>query len=250
MKKLILSIFRNLGYNLTRISAPPSNVITYSEENTMLGSLKRCKAIGIDPGTIIDGGAAQGTWTEKCHPIWPRSKYVLLEPINERAPDLEKLKVKNGNTDVFIAAIGQEDASLVLSIYDDLDGSGIGIAESEHVIEKRTVPVRSIDSLVTEFGYKAPFLIKLDTHGFELPIFEGARETLKKTELVVVEVYGFKISTDALLFCDICRYMDGKGFRRYDRVDLLRREADAAFWQCDMCFIKKDNKVFQSNRYN
>lgn len=66
---------------------------------------------------------------------------------------------------------------MTLNVSGDLDSSGIygAAAPNPHV-----VPATTIDLEVAERGLQAPFVIKLDTHGFELPILNGARGTLRK----------------------------------------------------------------------
>ena len=109
--------------------------------------------------------------------------------------------------------------------------------------------VESLDDVLINQNNKGPYLIKLDTHGFEVPIFEGAVQTLKDTELIIVEVYGFHIAPDSLLFGEICGYLDARGFRLFDIVDTMRRPKDNAFWQADAFFIKKSNPLFADNSY-
>ena len=43
-------------------------------------------------------------------------------------------------------------------------------------IEVRKVAMSKIDHLVAEIGLYGPHLLKLDTHGFELPISSGHQE--------------------------------------------------------------------------
>jgi len=43
-----------------------------------------------------------------------------------------------------------------------------------------------------------PYLIKLDTHGVEIPILNGSAQTLKDTNVLVVEVYNFDFGPPAV----------------------------------------------------
>ena len=59
---------------------------------------------------------------------------------------------------------------------------------------------------------RPPFLIKLDTHGFEVPILKGAQETLQQTNLLVIETYNFQLQPTSLRFHEMCSYMEFGGF--------------------------------------
>jgi hypothetical protein len=94
-----------------------------------------------------------------------------------------------------------------------------------------------------------PVMIKLDTHGVEIPILTGALETLKRTSVLVIEAYNFVGAQPAVPFWDLCRYMLKLGFRPLDVFDLLYREVDNAFWQFDLLFVRADLPLFQDTRY-
>jgi len=96
---------------------------------------------------------------------------------------------------------------------------------------------------------KGPYIIKLDTHGYEVPIIEGSEKTLKETQLLIIECYGFEISPFSLLFWEMCNYLKDKGFRLIDIVDIELRPKDGAFWQCDAFFVPDSSKYFSSNTY-
>ena len=104
-----------------------------------------------------------------------------------------------------------------------------------------------IDDIVTKDG--GPFLIKLDTHGYEIPILEGAIKTLENTEAMIIEVYGFYVSPTAVLFHKLSEYLEKLGFRLFDIVDVMRRENDNAFWQADAVYLRIENSVFKENHY-
>ena len=136
------------------------------------------------------------------------------------------------------SALGKETSTLQFTISDDLDGSGFYGKGNQ-----REVQVEALDEVIREQKKSGPFILKLDTHGFEIPILEGAVETLKNTELIIVEVYGFYVAPNSLLFWQICEYLDKQGFRMIDMLDMMRRKKDGAFWQCD-ALLKNLNHYF------
>lgn len=240
IKKIINKFLFELGFRITKIK----NVDSFS--NTMESGLQRISG-KLNINTIIDIGAAAGTWTEKCLPIWKKSNYLLFEPLTERDTDLNDLKLRNKEIKIthIKAAAGQKKSKMSFSVSEDLDGSGFYGSGN-----LREIDLLSIDDVITKENENGPFLLKLDTHGFEIPIFEGAKKALKNTNLIIVEVYGFYVAPNSLLFWEICDYLDKLGFRLFDVVDIMRRPKDAAFWQCDAFFIKKDAELFNSNNYN
>src|SRR5690606_40046290 len=84
-----------------------------------------------------------------------------------------------------IAAGGDKDGVTYVCTSDPLGG----VAVSYKVETTVEVPMICLDSLVKTKTLPSPYLIKLDTHGFEVPILEGARETLAQTGIVVMETY-------------------------------------------------------------
>jgi hypothetical protein len=111
------------------------------------------------------------------------------------------------------------------------------------------VPVTTIDAQVAQRQLKPPFLIKLDTHGFEVSILNGAQATLRQTNLLVIETYNFHLLPDSLRFHEMCSFMEARGFRPIDLVEPMHRERDQALWQFDLVFIRADRPEFQSSSY-
>jgi FkbM family methyltransferase len=241
LKSVLRGFFSRLGYTLQKKN--PS-VITADSQSSMAEGLKRMKTLGISPATIIDIGAAQGTWTEKALAYWPASNYILVEPLMEQQATLQELKRLHPNIDFHLAVAGETAGETWLNISDDLDGSGVYGFESPNT---RKVPVLRIDDICKDLS--GDFLIKLDTHGYEVPILKGASSALQRTSLLIIEVYGFYISPTCLLFNQLSSYLEDLGFRLIDIVDTMRRPGDKAFWQADAFFIRKDHPVFANNNY-
>lgn len=107
----------------------------------------------------------------------------------------------------------------------------------------------SVDSEVEKRNLKPPYLLKLDTHGFEVPILEGARKTLASASLVIIEAYNYQLNPDSLKFYELCDYMDKLGFGVVEIADPLLRKYDHSFWQMDIFFIPKASPSFSYNSY-
>jgi FkbM family methyltransferase len=215
---------------------------------SMAGGLLRSKNLGINPATVVDLGAAKGTWSVEARNFWPHSDFVLFEPLTEREALLKDLALKNNKFHIVTKAAGKDVENITFHVTKDLDGSGIAGNGSD--TEQRTINATTVDLEIQGLNLKGPYLLKLDTHGYEVPIFEGASQVLKETQLIIVECYGFHIAPGSLLFWETCEYLDKKGFRLIDIVDVVHRPKDHCFWQCDAFFIPKHHPALKFNTYN
>jgi FkbM family methyltransferase len=228
------------GYTLSRKSRlkPPSA--------TMAAAMQRIvdRQHGIQ--TVIDIGAAEAGWTTSLMHYLPDCQYFLVEaqPVHESG--LTQFCQDHTNADYVLAAAGEKRGELYFSAAAPLGGQASYTPYPEHNI---TVPVTTLDYEVQTRGLKAPFLLKFDTHGFEVPILKGAIEVLKQTEVIVMECYNFKIAPECLLFFEMCEYLRSFGFRCVDLVDVMHRVYDDTLWQMDLVFIKDNRPEFSYHHY-
>jgi FkbM family methyltransferase len=201
---------------------------------------------GLSIQTVIDVGASTGSWSKMAQEFMSDAFYLLIEANNLHERKLFEFKKQNPKVEYLLAAAGD----YVGEIYFDANDPFGGVALHEANIPSAiTVPVTTIDTLVKERDLKPPFLIKLDTHGFELSILNGAEEALKDSRLVVIEAYNFKLTQDTLRFWELCCFMKEKGFQPIDLCDPMHRLKDQSFWQMDIFFIPDSSQEFTSNDY-
>jgi len=247
MKRVINGLFRRAGFTLSRIRRESVAPAPY-QNDAMYAALERYYALQPSIATIFDIGAAAGSWTLAAKKLWKDSTYVLFEPLRERVNELTALATAERNIHFVPRAAGKGKTEVQFYVSDDLDGSGVVTGATSNA-SVRTVLVTSIDLEALRLKTNGPYIVKLDTHGFEVPILEGAAQIWDDIALFIIECYGFQIAPNSLLFWEMCQYMDARGFRLFDIVDVMRRSKDNAFWQCDAFFIPKNNAVFQSNQY-
>jgi len=222
----------------------------YYQSAEMTTALERLRPlISNDIYTFVDVGAAVGDWSLCAKQFWPNAKFVLCEPLAERAAVLDNLC--NSNKDFYFlpVAAGKEEGEIQFSVTDDLDGSGSAEGLDSKTGNIRTVAVKRIDEELRRLDLTGPYIIKLDTHGFEVPIIEGCQDILKEVSLFIIECYGLRLTKNSLLFWEMCEYMDKKGFGLIDIIDITRRPIDNAFWQCDAFFIPKTSPQFSVNTF-
>ena len=209
-------------------------------------ALARIVRRGLSLNAVIDVGASNGSWSRVCMQHFPKAEYLLVEAQACHQPELEAFCAHHPNTRYIMAAAGNRDGEC---FFDDSDPFG-GLASNEATTACVTrLPMVSLDTVVVRGGIAGPYLLKLDTHGFELPIIEGAEQLLRDTELAVIETYLFRLNETALLFHEFCAQMDRRGFQVADFSEPLWREHDGALWQWDLFFVKKSNPVFRHARF-
>jgi hypothetical protein len=118
--------------------------------------------------------------------------------------------------------------------------------ESENTIKVDMVP---LDITLSELPVKGPYLIKLDTHGIERSILQGAAQTLEESKILIIEAYNYRITDEAFLFWELCAYLHEKGFRPIDLVDVAHRDHDGSLWQMDLIFIRSTWPGFKHVSY-
>lgn len=246
MKRLLKKAINKMGYSIAPLGA--SVVATSSAKNplTMDGMLKRCRNRKVEFATIVDVGASDGTWSKDCFKIYPDSYYLMIEAQDVHLDGLNAFKSTHAKSDFVLAAAGSREGEIYFDVSDPFGGLA---SETPLQGESKKVMVTTIDLEVKRRNLDGPYLVKLDTHGFEVPILEGAMETLKKSNGVIIEVYNYHLTKDSLLFYEMCSYMDNLGFRPIDMGDPFLRLYDESFWQMDLLFVPKTSKEFSYNQY-
>jgi FkbM family methyltransferase len=250
IKSILKKTFSILGYSLHKKKQPrkeqPSMPIEVKRAFNMQGALERCMKRGLNVSTVIDVGASDGRWSRACMKSLPDANYFLVEAQSVHQSGLNQFKEEVEKGDYVLAAAGKSDGKIFFDNENPFGGLASETKLDQNCIE---VPVVSIDRELERRNLKGPYLLKLDTHGFEVPILEGAKNTIKDASLVIIETYNYKLTHDSLRFWEMCSYMEKLGFVPIEMVDLMLREYDNSFWQMDTFFIPVDSKEFSYNKY-
>jgi FkbM family methyltransferase len=251
MRNFIGKLLWKMGYEVHRVGRGSRAWLGY-HRNSLHGILGQVRQAGFTPGTVIDVGAAFGTFTKECHKIFPDAHFVLVEPIDEYLPALSKVANAIPHATNVAAVVAAEDGPIFLNVHHDLVGSSL-YREVEEGTDidgvRREVRAITLDHLVGEQIAPPPFLIKIDVQGAELDVLAGGQKTLAGTEYALLEVSLFHFFHQGPAFCDVVAYMKSKGFVPYDIYGLQYRPLDGALSQIDIAFVKEDGQFRASHHY-
>lgn len=239
IKKILKSIMRKAGWELHRIS-----VTTRSSMNSGLLWLSKQ---GFKVNTILDVGASNGCWSKECMNFFPAADYILFEPQPVHGASLDYFsETCKQKVSLVKKAVGASEGKTFFDASEPFSGALTNNEKGNSVIE---VELTTIDASLSKLKAVGPYLLKLDTHGFEKSILNGACHTLEQTEILIIEAYNYKITDETLLFWELCAFLSEKGFRPIDLVDVMHRLHDNSLWQMDIFFVRSGWSGFKYTSY-
>ena len=140
--------------------------------------------------TLIDIGVGN-KGTQNLYEIFPIQKLILIDPLDE-AEDYAFKNLMHRDYEFFKIALGSEKGKKELNIEKRINRSSfLNVTninfEGEH-LERRSVEIDTLDSVIGEAQNHKRIGIKIDTEGYELEIIKGAKNVLKNTKFVIAEV--------------------------------------------------------------
>ena len=251
MTTLVQRLLRSVGFEVKRCRAESTAERTIPR-HSLEGVLDQVKKTGFAPTTVIDVGAAMGSFTRTCHKFFPHAHYLLVEPLNEYLPALTKVIETIPEATYDMRAASASEDPVVLNVHNDFVGSSLyrEVEEGTGVNGvPREVPAVTLDRLVEQRQAQRPFMVKIDVQGAELDVLSGAETTLRHTELLLLEVSLFEFFQSAPLLCEVVAHMKAQGFVPYDVLGLQYRPIDGALSQLDIVFVKEKGAFRRIHAY-
>jgi FkbM family methyltransferase len=239
MKRILKHMFQRAGWELHRVNH-------HARQPTMHAALQWLATQRIRCATILDVGASNGCWSAACMQYFPAASYMLFEPQPVHSAALDQFAQKHApQVQIVKQAVG---ASVGSTFFDCSDPFG-GALASENSTHPLEVPLTSLDVSLAAHRAAPPYLLKLDTHGFERAILQGAAQTLAHCNALIIEAYNYHITNEAFLFWELCAFLAERNFRVIDLVDVIHRSYDQSLWQMDLVFVKQDWPGFNYTTY-
>lgn len=179
--------------------------------------LKKMKVGGFEPKVIYDIGACVLHWTDKAKTVWPDANYVAFE-----AMDATRFIYEEEGMAHACGVLGSEDGKVV-DFWENTENPGGNSVYKENIelspmadqlfnksIKKYT---GRLDTVVAQFGFRLPDLIKMDVQGAELDILKGAPEILKHCNNIILEMQHVDYNKGAPKADEIIKYLESIGFK-------------------------------------
>lgn len=212
---------------------------------TAFHMMKRLQTEAVTFRSIIDGGANIGQFARAALETFPEAELIAFEPLPDVAAVLEKNLSDTGRARVVVSALGPATGTLTFhrNAY-SLSSSALPLhqnhrdafpdAQEESEVE---VPVGRLDDLLGDFELASPSLLKLDLQGFEIPAFQGAPETLRVVDFILVETAFRPLYEGEALFPELHAFLKERGFRFLRPLDVLEGP-DGTIVQMDALFVR------------
>ncbi len=167
---------------------------------------------------VIDAGANTGQFGRLIRRKGYRGRIWSFEPVSYVYEALAQNISRDPLWRASRVALGseQDEAQLNVSVNHTLSSflSPTGpTRERDPLFESvpETVVVETIDRLLADDPAQSIFL-KADVQGFEKQVLEGARETLKRTHALYLELPGAAVYEGEWTFAEAINYLDALGF--------------------------------------
>lgn len=205
--------------------------------------IDRLVTAGVSIGTVFDIGASNGIWSDSVAAVIPTSRFELFEPFDSPQYE-ERLAAVRAAHPAFTmhrVALGAENTTLRLNIYENHSGNSLIDSSWEGVKEKRDVPVRRLDDYVVEAALPRPDLVKMDIQGFELNVLKGGEKTCRAAKVLMLETWLYRgYGPETPILSEIIEWLEPRGFRlvctgdAYVAPDLKLTAIDAYFLRADI----------------
>ncbi len=232
LKLFFKRIIRSLGFEITKVR---------KTRTTLYSSVRHLKTIGYLPSVIIDAGVASGT--PGIYENYPNVKTLLIEPLSEFEPKINKLLKKYRHFIYVPKALSSKTELKDIYVKKSTSGSSFFINKEEKIIDKRKIPCVSLNNILKEFGNKKSIMLKLDIEGGEKDVIESTQDLNKFVDVIIIELT-FRPKLDgAPSFSDLFLLLDKKGYEIFDIVDIRYDKTNRNLFQADVVFVHKSSSL-------
>ena len=244
VKNLVQSTLKKFGLRLVRHdslaqpTASPSASCAGPE--CFFAALQR---LGFNPKRIIDIGANRGSWTRKALAYFPEADYTLVEPQDHLKMHIQELLARGCKITWINAGAADQSGTLPFTISYRDDSNTFDPTPADAGAPRISVPVMTLNEIVTAAGAPPPEIVKIDAEGFDLKVLAGASDVLGKTDVFFVEVTICCPGHENTI-ARVVRRMDEAGYHVVDVTDINRSPKHGVLWLCELAFLRNESALF------
>lgn len=224
MKWLVLRTLRQrAGIDVVRARKNP-NIIDFIENRRI--------------NLVLDVGANTGQFGQALRDRGYAGRIISFEPVKEAFSELESRARGDHLWTTANLALGASSGVMAINVskdsqfssFNDLTETARSFDTNAEVKASESVVVKTLDEAAPPRDPNSNILLKIDTQGYERPVLEGAKETLKRVSGVLLELPIINIYKDNWLFHEAVAYMNDLGFvpAQVHPVNIHGRARDSA----------------------
>ncbi len=192
----------------------------------------------ISDGVILDVGANLGQSSERFQFFFPNNRIIAFEPDSNCVNIIEAKFQSSELVKVESYAIGSEEGDTTFFKYGSSELNSIykyGGNENAEVVK---VPQITLDTYCLINDINDVFILKTDTQGNDYHVLLGAKNILKFTKYVLVEVVFDETYEGTPKYYSIFKILEDNGFRIVSSYKVHYRD-NLAYWS-DFLFINQN----------
>ena len=196
--------------------------------------------------TVIDVGANVGQYARRLRSEGFAGAIVSVEPDPTAAAVLARDAMRDPRWSTHQVAIGSEPGRATLhvaalSVFNSfLAPTEYGQASDSRIggVRDVEVEVTTVDALLAQHPIAAPFLLKIDTQGFEQAVLTGASSTLARAAGVQLELSVRPLYEGQATMADMIAHLGGHGFAPYALMGGYADPSTGALAEVDGLFCR------------
>lgn len=196
---------------------------------------------GFSPGSIIDIGANNGSWSRLIRKVFEKNLILMIEARAEEEKALKNTCQDLLNANYIISLLGSSGQEKVsFSVHGS--GSSIFSELSNAPRSFSNLKMKTLDEITSELHLNDPIFLKLDVQGAELEVLKGAANILTRSEVVQLEVALLDYNQGAPTFADVVTFMDKRNYHVFDIAGFIKpNKIDLS--HIDVLFVQRSSKL-------
>ena len=231
------------------IRAAGFDVVRYSGERTLSApDARRIAAIrhgGVS--LVLDVGAAGGDFGRRLRASGYDGGILSFEPLRASFDALQRSAASDPRWRVVHTAVGDREETCEINVSGTSVSSSLLPMKSLHVrtipesayVGRERVEVQRLDTLLSNLpdAGSGPWYLKLDVQGYESRVLDGARETLKRTSVIEIEVSMRSLYEGSPLYVEMLARLQSIGFTLVSWEDVVIDPETGFVLQADCIFV-------------